>query len=158
MASQGVIYDQFRQRLRDERERRGWSQQKVADLLAAHGVYVHPTAVTKVEAGSRGIRLDMLWAFADIYGVSVDALLGRSGRSGDLAWAVSKLASNAQKAATEVDMVAHRLRTEYDEVRAMCRNDELPLLEVGGSALMQLSLASSALSHLADQFPLPTAG
>jgi transcriptional regulator with XRE-family HTH domain len=144
MASQGVIYDQFRQRLRDERERRGWSQQKVADLLAAHG--------------SRGIRLDMLWAFADIYGVSVDALLGRSGRSGDLAWAVSKLASNAQKAATEVDMVAHRLRTEYDEVRAMCRNDELPLLEVGGSALMQLSLASSALSHLADQFPLPTAG
>jgi transcriptional regulator with XRE-family HTH domain len=46
MASSGVIYDQFRQRLRGERERRGWSQQKVADLLASQGVYVHPTAVS----------------------------------------------------------------------------------------------------------------
>lgn len=151
--------DQFRQRLRDERERRGWSRAALTVMLEKRGVWVHPTAIAKIENGTRSVELSMLWALADIFGVSVDALIGRAGRGGDLAWAASKLTANAQKAASEIDMIAHRLRTEYDEVWAMLgRESTSPLLEVGGSALMQLSLASSALNDLANQFPLPTAG
>lgn len=157
MASQGVVGDHFRQRLRDERERRGWTQRNLSDMLEARGVYVHHTAIAKVEAGDRGVRLDMVCAVADIFGVSVDALLGRSGRSGDLAWLASKLTSNAQKIATEVEMLHHRLRSEYDEIwAALGRDSDNPLLEIGGTALLRLSEASSALSDLARQFPLPS--
>lgn len=157
MASQGVVGDHFRQRLRDERERRGWTQLDMTTMLTARGVWVHHTTVAKIESGARGVRLDFVCAVADIFGVSVDALLGRSGRSGDLAWMASKLTSNAQKIATEIDTLRHRLYSEYDEIwAALGRDSDNPLLEVGGTALSRLTEASNALNDLARQFPLPS--
>lgn len=128
----------------------------MVEMLKTRDIYVHKSTITKIEKGDRGIRLDMLWAFADIYGISVDALLGRSGRSGDLAWAVSKLTANAQKAAADIESVSTRLRSEYDDVWAMMgRDSKAELLKIGGTALMRLSGARDALNALANQFPLP---
>lgn len=160
MASESEISDQFRQRIRDERERRGWTRHALVDMLAVRGVYVHPTTLAKVETGDRGVRLDMLWALADIFGVSIDTLIGRGGHSSDLAWAASKLTSNAQKAAGDIAAIAHRLQGEYDEVWSMLgqHGRRGPLVMSGAAALAHLRQAREALNKLAGQFPLPVAG
>lgn len=67
----------FRERLRSEREARKWSQADVARMLADRNVSTYATTVAKIEAGDRAVRLDEAVAIADIFGMSMDAFLGR---------------------------------------------------------------------------------
>jgi transcriptional regulator with XRE-family HTH domain len=74
-----VIEDRLGQRLRQERERRGWSQQEVAERLRALNVNVHPSAVAKMEARGvatpRTFRLGEAWALAALFEMPLDELL-----------------------------------------------------------------------------------
>src|SRR5258705_8927715 len=67
----------FRKQVRAERERRGWSQSQVAELLRGKGFRVHTTTIAKIEAGDRAVPIDEASAIADVFGTSLDRLLGR---------------------------------------------------------------------------------
>ena len=97
-----IAESHFRAMLRRERESRKWSQAHMAKLLSDKGLTVYPTTVAKIEAGERAAKIDELVATADIFNVSVDALLGHSTRrtqTGDKGLAFSALHRAAQHSA-----------------------------------------------------------
>ena len=61
------------QRIRDLREDNDLTQQQVADKL-----FITRSAYSNYENGSRAFPLDILSKLADIYGTSVDYLIGRT--------------------------------------------------------------------------------
>lgn len=60
-------------RIRDLREDQDWNQTKVAEYLG-----VRQTTYSKYELGKLPLPVDVLVKLADLYGVSVDYLLGRT--------------------------------------------------------------------------------
>jgi transcriptional regulator with XRE-family HTH domain len=73
--------DYFRKRIKTERERRGWTQAQMAAALDSKAVgSMHWTTIAKIEKGTRSVRIDEAAAIADLFGISVDALLGRRAR------------------------------------------------------------------------------
>jgi transcriptional regulator with XRE-family HTH domain len=78
MASSKWVDSRFGERLKAERERRRWTQPKMADLLSEKGIApMHATTIAKIEAGSRSVRINEAVGIADLFEMSVDALLGR---------------------------------------------------------------------------------
>lgn len=68
----------FGTRVRTLRKNLEKSQQDIAEALAArHGLNLHQTAVAKIEAGTRPVKLTEALAIADVLGVHVDELLDR---------------------------------------------------------------------------------
>ncbi len=63
----------MRNRLRDLREDRDFSQRQIADILN-----MSQTGYSKYETGENDIPTDILLKLADFYEVSVDYLLGRN--------------------------------------------------------------------------------
>lgn len=61
----------LKDRIRDLREREGWSQKELADRLE-----VAPTTLANWEQGRRKPELSRFIAMLDIFGVSADYLLG----------------------------------------------------------------------------------
>lgn len=158
MGKTGLPGDQFRQRLIAERERRDWTQTQVADMLKQRGVPgVYASTIAKLEAGTRAVRVDELWGLADIFGISVDALIGRKSSGSDLIWAVSKLTSAAQKAINDVNGIGQRIAGEMKDVHHYAQFDSHPvdvLIDAAASACHALEDARKALKELANQFPL----
>ena len=76
-----------------ERERRGWSQADMSKLLAEKKIGISTTAVAKLEAGTREVKIDEAAAIADTFGVSLDNLLGRTGGQSDKSHAMAVLAA-----------------------------------------------------------------
>jgi transcriptional regulator with XRE-family HTH domain len=70
------------ERIRTLRERKGWSQGKLAEVLGAH-----PQNVSQMERGVRGVSLQQIVRLARVLGVSTDEILGEreqdSGVGGD---------------------------------------------------------------------------
>jgi transcriptional regulator with XRE-family HTH domain len=68
----------FGERVRQERESRGWTQAQLAARLADEGIHLHPSAIAKIEDRHadrpRMIRLDEASAFATVFGTTVDAM------------------------------------------------------------------------------------
>ena len=60
-------------RIRDLREDRDWNQTKVAEYLG-----VRQTTYSKYELGKLPLPVAVLLKLSDLYGVSVDYLLGRT--------------------------------------------------------------------------------
>lgn len=60
-------------RIRDLREDHDWNQTKVAEYLG-----VRQTTYSKYELGKLPLPVDVLLKLSDLYGVSVDYLLGRT--------------------------------------------------------------------------------
>jgi hypothetical protein len=59
-------------RMRELRERRGWTQSYVAEKLG-----IKTNTLTNYELENRGLTEDRIVSVADLFGVSVDYLLGR---------------------------------------------------------------------------------
>jgi transcriptional regulator with XRE-family HTH domain len=74
--------DKIGARIRALRERKGWSQGKLAERLKAH-----PQNVSQIERGVRGVSLQQVVRLARVLEVSTDEILGRreqdSGIGGD---------------------------------------------------------------------------
>jgi transcriptional regulator with XRE-family HTH domain len=110
----------FRKRLRDERERRKWSQAHVAKLLCDRGIQVHPTTVAKIEAGERAARIDEIAAVADIFEVSLDMLLGRSvAPKNDDLYVLRALVDATAQASWQVSTIETTLRDRIAQVVAI---------------------------------------
>jgi transcriptional regulator with XRE-family HTH domain len=60
----------FRERLRDVRRIRGWTQQELAAALGEAGVDLGEFAITRLEKGKRSLSLDEAVAIAAVLGVS----------------------------------------------------------------------------------------
>lgn len=155
------VYEDARKRLskrlRAEREQRGWSQAFVADTLGLPGVYA--STIAKIEVEHRCVRAEELSAFADLYNMSADALLGRKVGGTDVAWAASKLASSAQKIIPEISALYDRLAAEAQDVIFYAARDNqqksvYELLAAAGAASAALLGAQQAVTALANQFPL----
>jgi transcriptional regulator with XRE-family HTH domain len=67
----------FKQRLRELREENKWSQQELADKIG-----LSQSAITDWERGARSPNLAKTEKLADIFGVTVDYLLGRANKKG----------------------------------------------------------------------------
>lgn len=80
MAVHESTESRFGARIRVEREVKKWSQAELAQRVSALGVPMHPTTITKIESRDqdrpRSIRLDEAYALAQVFGTSIDALLG----------------------------------------------------------------------------------
>lgn len=63
------------QRIRDLREDHDWKQEYVAEKLG-----ITQTNYSKYELGKVNILVEMLMKLADLYGVSLDYLTGRTDR------------------------------------------------------------------------------
>jgi transcriptional regulator with XRE-family HTH domain len=69
----------FGTHVRRERELRGWSQEELAKRLTDKGIHVYASTIAKIESEKkpRAARLGEAAGIADLFGVSLDALLGR---------------------------------------------------------------------------------
>lgn len=72
----------FGQRLRRLRERQGWTQAQLAERMGDLGLSLHASAIAKIEAGSRPLRLSEAKIIALVLGETVDGMLG----SDELDW------------------------------------------------------------------------
>jgi transcriptional regulator with XRE-family HTH domain len=69
-----------RKRLREEREKRYSTQEDLKTALEDRGFYYSPTSISGMENPKTSAlpRLDVLWELAELYGVSIDYLVGHS--------------------------------------------------------------------------------
>ncbi|QSR25557.1 hypothetical protein CFH99_07965 [Nocardioides aromaticivorans] len=63
------------ERLRGLRDGRRWTQGQVAERLVDWGITLHPSAISKIEAGERALRLDEGAAFAGLFQIDLDNLV-----------------------------------------------------------------------------------
>lgn len=92
----------FGERIREEREARGWSQADVARKLSAAGIRpMHPTTVSKIEAAERSVRITEAVGIAELFEMSLDNLLGRPDDSG-VVFALTTLCSYAGDAERQI--------------------------------------------------------
>jgi transcriptional regulator with XRE-family HTH domain len=68
------VGETFAKRVREVRERRGWTQQQLADRLRELGVPIDRTKVNRVETGARAVSIDDALAIAAALGVSPSVL------------------------------------------------------------------------------------
>lgn len=164
MGSQNRIGNLFRVQLKLERTRRGWSQLQLANAVASrHKMAMYSTTIAKLEAGDRGVTVDELFAFAEIFGTSVDALIGHRPGGTDVMWAASKLSSNAHRFVGEVISLQERLSGDVGDLAYYADRDQhreavQPLIDAGNRSYAALFAASDALSRLAGEFPMPGMG
>src|SRR4051794_147506 len=103
MATGKWTQDQFRKRVRLEREKRDWTQAQLAEMLEARGIPMHWTSIAKIENGPRSVRIEEAAAIADFFNTSVDSLLGRNIDAGaEVEYMVRSITSNAERAAGQV--------------------------------------------------------
>lgn len=101
----------FRKKLRQERERRGWSQADVAKMLSDNGLPMYPTTVAKIEAGERGVRIDEAAGIADLLEVPLDWLVGRqaSGQGTEIRYALRALQEKARAMVVDIALMGTAL-------------------------------------------------
>jgi len=116
--------DYFRKQVRDERKSRGWTQAEMAKMLSEKGLPMHWTTIAKIEKGPRSVGIDEAAGIADLFGISVDALLGRRVRTrSDRIHALNAVVDTAYRSSTQV----HQIRTALaDRITDLSALDDLP--------------------------------
>ncbi|WP_197694467.1 MULTISPECIES: helix-turn-helix domain-containing protein [unclassified Mycobacterium] len=143
-----IVSNQFGERLQAERERRGWSQTAMAEKLRAHGFSCHPTTVAKLEANERTLAAEELGAYADVFGCSVDALMGRRARpAADRALALQRLTESTIDAHQSVRTSVRHLTQALGEVAEADRDGKLTDL------VAAVQTVCGALDSVGQQFP-----
>lgn len=111
---------QFRKKLRLERERRGWSQAQVSQSLKGKGIdNMYPTTVAKIESGDREVKLDEAAAIADLFEMSLDALVARGSakrRDDEFTFYLRRLRENARQRAGQVADLSWSITGDLDDV------------------------------------------
>jgi transcriptional regulator with XRE-family HTH domain len=133
--------DPFRERMTYERKQRGWSQAEVAEMLTARGVdKMHHTTVAKIEGGDREVKLDEAAALADLYGLSLDEMLGRNRASPD------------NEVVHGIRVLRDQARLHQAEVRTICIKLANQAIDVGyGGVPADVADDWSAMTVVVDQ-------
>jgi transcriptional regulator with XRE-family HTH domain len=119
MGRESALENRFRERVKKERDRRGWSQADVAKMLGDKGIKgIYPTTVAKIESGERAVRIDEATALADLFAVPLDALLGRKHHSqeDELAYLLRLLRDTARQSSQQVWATMETIREQLEEL------------------------------------------
>jgi transcriptional regulator with XRE-family HTH domain len=145
----------FSTRLRTERDNREWTLPQMSQMLADKGIHVHHTSLAKIEKGTRSVRIDEAAGIADLFEVSVDALLGRNvERGADLAYTLRAVLTTARQSAQQTASVADALDAASADLDALEFNGRDTLDKGLARARRGLRDAHAALSSVAE-FTLP---
>ena len=146
---------QFGKRVRAEREHRGWTQAELANMLTGNGIAVGPTVIAKIEVGKRSVRIDEAFELANLFGLSLDILLGRvTDLQNDLAYVLRSLVDLANQSAHQVSGVAATLRERFADVAELDFEGRDTVISDGDRAFDALQTARAALTSIAN-FALP---
>jgi transcriptional regulator with XRE-family HTH domain len=155
MSRRELIRDRFRQRVRDERESRDWSQAALADKLSTDKRPMHPTTVAKIEAGTRSVSIDEAARIADLFEMSIDSLVGRQvGMKGDLAHALHALHAVVSKSAWDLTGMHASIDERLTDIADFEFEGREELEVDGARAIAALSEAHRALDRMST-FELP---
>jgi transcriptional regulator with XRE-family HTH domain len=119
MAAQSAVEARFRGRVKKQRDRRDWSQADVAKMLSDKGIKgIYPTTIAKIESGERAVRIDEATALADLFEVSLDALVGRKQNSqeDELAYLLRLLRDTARDSSEQVGATMETIRDQLEEL------------------------------------------
>lgn len=161
MGQQGVVGDLFRLELKAERGRRGLTQAGLAEVVhERYDLPVYRSTIAKIESGERDVRIDELMAFADLFGVSVDTLLGRAGTGTDAVWAASRLTSEAQRMVADVQAMHAKLEAGVSELRTYAEQDRKfvsaqGLIHDSEMALAVFIVLRDKLVAVGGEWPIP---
>ena len=159
MVSQKWTDGGFGKRLRGAREDRGWTQGDLSERLAEVGVTITPLQVARMEKGERSVRATEAAALADLYGVSVDGLLGRHARPvADLNHAIRVLLDAKNQAAWQLSVVERTLTLAAAELEGADTADRYP--DLAAETRDAASAVADALSAIENvgQSTNPTVG
>jgi transcriptional regulator with XRE-family HTH domain len=150
MGATDRIETQFRKRLKALRGNRELSQAQLANMLSNKGLAVYPTTIAKIEAGDRAPRIDEIAAIADVFEVSIDALIGRSvNRVDDFMFAFRAAVDTAQRAMWQVESTDRALRDAIAELTAFGEKGAAKTFASGcGRACDALTDAQDALRNV----------
>ncbi len=119
MGRQSSVETRFRERVRDERTRRGWSQADLSKRLQAKGLqHLLPSTVAKIENGDRAVRIDEANALADEFAVSLDELLGRNLPEPDLPSTLQAFLETVRSASVQLSAIEASLSDRSNELAA----------------------------------------
>jgi transcriptional regulator with XRE-family HTH domain len=109
------VAKEFGERVRNGRKPLNWSQADLSKRLSANGFpHIYPTTVAKIESGERSVRVEEAAAIADLYGTSLDALLGRNvDADAELSFVLRGITSSAERSAKQVGEIV----TEMEQAR-----------------------------------------
>lgn len=112
---------QFRERMKQGRIDRGWSQVDLANLLSNKGIgKVYGTTIAKIENRERTVRIDEAAAIAELFETSVDAMMGRNiGEDAEVDYVVRGITSSALRSAEEVRGIASALKQASEDLNAL---------------------------------------
>lgn len=121
MGKQSAAETSFRERVQQERERRKWSRADLSKMLQRRGFeHIYTSTVAKIEYGERSVRIDEATAIADLFEVSVDALLGRSvGPGHDLAYILRAVLDTARRSAEQATAIDDALSASLVDLDAL---------------------------------------
>lgn len=131
MATQKWADKQFGQHLKAERERRGWTQPQMADMLADRcAQQFHGTTVAKIEAGTRSVRINEAVALAEVFDMTLDALVGRTQPDDTtLTFAMVNLSNYAQEAQGAILRAQHTTTDITEILEDVAERFDLPHTE-----------------------------
>lgn len=114
------------------REARGWSQRELMRRLQELGVDQNQSGMSRLEKGQREPGFAELKALADIFGVSLDTLTGRTDAfDSELEWTTKR------GAYLDATQALRRAATEYEKAAEdlawyLVSGDHTPTIETGG--------------------------
>lgn len=144
----------FGGRLRAERERRGWTQAELAKRLTAAGWPVNPTVLAKIEAARpsdrRSVKIDEALAVAEVFGLSLDSLLGRTTAdpNAELTLILRAAVETARRLAGEVSTIESTLHARFADLEALDYPGRKDLEIAIGQARVALREAATALGRI----------
>ena len=119
MARKQTPIFEFRDRLRSERKRRGWSQEQLCEQLTQQRTPISQSVISKMESARREPRPDELVAIAKVFGLTVDTMLGyKGGKDESLDYALRSIRDTARRSATAIRMAASDIDAAEGEVFA----------------------------------------
>ncbi|WP_327375428.1 helix-turn-helix domain-containing protein [Streptomyces sp. NBC_01216] len=153
-APEGVLLqgeDNAAQRIKAEREKRGWSTTTLSDRVNEAGYEMNPSAVWRIENGKRRINLDEAIGFASVFGVSLSNFVGppalaAAGRAMELIDAVVAANLAAQRA-------QHVYRRATGELVAYL--DEHPDIREEADVMVSNAIAENTMKINQEEFGLP---
>lgn len=121
----------------------------MAKLLKDKGFSTYTTTIHKIENDQRPVPLDEAAAIADLFGMSLDTLLGRNlGPDRDLLYMLTALGRTAQQAAPLMRSVENDLRERVAELGAFEFDQRSAITDVCERTAAALRQANDALAKI----------
>lgn len=149
----------FGKQVRTNRERLGWTQADLAKRLTDRGIDTYASTIAKIEAAERkprAVRIAEAMVIADLFGVSLDKLLGRDvGLDDDITYTLRMTEDTARRASDRIAATMTELSDRLVEVDALEFNGSARLKTELQGAVNALLKVTPHLRNVAEFQPSP---